>query len=132
MIDLCGIAEHVIGDYKYMMYVIIYFFFFFLIIRHPPRSTLFPYTPLSRSVTAAGAATASISTTLPGRRYVEVRRLIKIRRHHQQIANVIDLCGRLALDLIGRGDGDHTFVDRKSTRLNSRHLVISYAVFCLK
>src|SRR5256885_9595897 len=63
-------------------------------IRRPPRSTLFPYTTLFRSID-------------PGR----------VRRPGQRPA-----AGRL----LGRG------TDRKSTRLNSSHLVISYAVFCLK
>src|SRR5256885_6620315 len=69
------------------------FFFFFLMIRRPPRSTLFPYTTLFRSVVV-----------------VEV----DVPLHHE-------------------GDSDPSGrVDRKSTRLNSSHLVISYAVFCLK
>src|SRR5258708_25924039 len=77
--------------------------FFFLMIRRPPRSTLFPYTTLFRSKIADGGG--------------------------------------------GRGPSDHTsfynknipvlffftgIQDRKSTRLNSSHQIISYAVFCLK
>src|SRR3974390_3667875 len=68
-------------------------FFFFLMIRRPPRSTLFPYTTLFRSVRALVAA-------LPERE----RQVLYMR----------------------------FFEDRKSTRLNSSHLYISYAVFCLK
>src|SRR5256885_3565948 len=86
---------------------LLFFFFFFLMIRRPPRSTLFPYTTLFRS-------------RLP------------------------DAQGRdLGLDVlhgvVDREAGGHraprrvdVHVDRKSTRLNSSHLVISYAVFCLK
>src|SRR5256885_15119577 len=70
------------------------FFFFFLMIRRPPRSTLFPYTTLFRSV----PKTDALSTTSGG---------------------------AAAL-------GHNPDTDRKSTRLNSSHLVISYAVFCLK
>src|SRR5205085_9318363 len=64
--------------------------------RPPPRSTLFPYTPLFRSDGA-------------------------LRRRHRHVAGVA--CGP------GSG-GDRS--DRKSTRLNSSHSQISYAVFCLK
>src|SRR5260221_6480266 len=71
--------------------------FFFLMIRRPPRSTLFPYTTLFRSVNE-------------GKRFVVRRR-------------------RTCIPLHGRGDARG---DRKSTRLNSSHTVISYAVFCLK
>src|SRR2546426_5719925 len=71
-------------------------FFFFLMIRRPPRSTLFPYTTLFRS--------------LP-RRTAGRGRAWKTRR---------------------RVTGSAAARDRKSTRLNSSHLVISYAVFCLK
>src|SRR5256885_9702708 len=70
-------------------------------IRRPPRSTLFPYTTLFRSLKIACAGAGLLE-------------------RRQFVANV----GR---DLRRLGD-----VDRKSTRLNSSHLVISYAVFCLK
>src|SRR6266850_2683704 len=73
-------------------------FFFFLMIRRPPRSTLFPYTTLFRSLARRDRARPDFR----------------------------------------RGDGRGRRLppggagDRKSTRLNSSHLVISYAVFCLK
>src|SRR2546430_3836375 len=75
--------------YSYLLFV----FFFFLMIRRPPRSTLFPYTTLFRS-------------------------LVALLAEHP-------------------GDGVHhvrfpAAIDRKSTRLNSSHSQISYAVFCLK
>src|SRR5260221_10908084 len=80
-----------------MLGILSFFFFFFLMIRRPPRSTLFPYTTLFRS---------------------------------------------LLFNNAGRGNPPGSFldwtpeqwreVDRKSTRLNSSHTVISYAVFCLK
>src|SRR5256885_11129554 len=78
--------------------------FFFLMIRRPPRSTLFPYTTLFRSRGARHTATCGEACASPH-------------------VTVVD----------GRGDSREGHnVDRKSTRLNSSHLVISYAVFCLK
>src|SRR5256885_10940563 len=90
-------------------------FFFFLMIRRPPRSTLFPYTTLFRSAS---------ETPKP-----ESFRGPRIRVHAGK--------RRLALRqwLVDAGLGGlvdlrpYALVDRKSTRLNSRHLVISYAVF---
>src|SRR5256885_11754143 len=80
-------------------------FFFFLMIRRPPRSTLFPYTTLFRSpVRARGRRRrASMSGAERESQARPTRRPAPGRRR-----------------------------DRKSTRLNSSHLVISYAVFCLK
>src|SRR5256885_10662783 len=89
------------------------FFFFFLMIRRPPRSTLFPYTTLFRSLGLGQAGGDQEG------RYQQGARV----RHHAALL-------RLQLDRArrpGPGPGD-----RKSTRLNSSHLVISYAVFCLK
>src|SRR5256885_8106482 len=86
-------------------------------IRRPPRSTLFPYTTLFRSHARLerrpGAALA-----LDGEGILLLARdLVALR----------DQLGRLA-----QRDRPVLFQDRKSTRLNSSHLVISYAVFCLK
>src|SRR2546426_7598921 len=79
-------------------------------IRRPPRSTLFPYTTLFRSVRVApGVVRGPAPAVGPGDGHARGRR---------PAALVHDLQGE-------RGD-------RKSTRLNSSHLVISYAVFCLK
>src|SRR5256885_7574384 len=89
-------------------------------IRRPPRSTLFPYPTLFRSVgTRADAAHAG----LPRRR----------RRHREEIvrARPVGLYFE-DLRLVLRAGRDAEAADRKSTRLNSSHLVISYAVFCLK
>src|SRR2546426_4435307 len=83
------------------------FFFFFLMIRRPPRSTLFPYTTLFRSRGAARGRGGPL--------HARDRRAAGLPAQHGEDA---PLPG-------GRGD-------RKSTRLNSSHLVISYAVFCLK
>src|SRR5438445_10141534 len=74
-------------------------------IRRPPRSTLFPYTTLFRSRKWAGTRMADSA--------------------RQPVERVNELLGLL------RGEDDRT-EDRKSTRLNSSHANISYAVFCLK
>src|SRR2546426_2021422 len=77
-------------------------------IRRPPRSTLFPYTTLFRSRLARNF----LLQVLGSRRRPLVHPILGARR---------------GLDVQAGGVGD-----RKSTRLNSSHLVISYAVFCLK
>src|SRR5258708_24618539 len=73
--------------------------FFFLMIRRPPRSTLFPYTTLFRSLSAELADGC----------------LRSVRYGSLEILRSVAFA-----------------VDRKSTRLNSSHQIISYAVFCLK
>src|SRR2546430_12877870 len=80
-------------------------------IRHPPKSTLFPYTPLFRSMSTLMYERGSYGARLHliFKRYIT--RLIELSR-------TIQRNGRPA--------------DRKSTRLNSSHSQISYAVFCLK
>src|SRR2546426_7623362 len=74
-------------------------------IRRPPRSTLFPYTTLFRSLIPVDVQVTGM----------------------QALDHVLQLPG----DGLGVADND-IIEDRKSTRLNSSHLVISYAVFCLK
>src|SRR3712207_6032050 len=87
--------------------------FFFLMIRRPPRSTLFPYTTLFRSTSLLSAdfSDGFQTTVLPISAAV-VGRLPPI---------AVKLNGVIA-----------STKDRKSTRLNSSHANISYAVFCLK
>src|SRR5256885_3627950 len=85
--------------------------FFFLMIRRPPRSTLFPYTTLFRS----GVDAHDTHPLVPG--------------VHTQIRP--DEFRALRLGVVHQGESG-CGPDRKSTRLNSSHLVISYAVFCLK
>src|SRR5258708_31657567 len=84
-------------------------------IRRPPRSTLFPYTTLFRSSS--------------GKRGIPPRHA------------AYESSDQSNLDQVGRGDGRNkrsvwtvatSPLDRKSTRLNSSHQIISYAVFCLK
>src|SRR5256885_9948617 len=86
-------------------------------IRRPPRSTLFPYTTLFRS--AVERRLEHADGPLLGRELAEAL-------HHQRAFGRID--GEL---VAGPIEGEHFVADRKSTRLNSSHLVISYAVFCL-
>src|SRR5256885_13286110 len=94
-------------------------------IRRPPRSTLFPYTTLFRShVRALRRAfelrpEAIFLVTDADDLTAEQVRLIAAINHDHVILHTINV-------------GQATSADRKSTRLNSSHLVISYAVFCLK
>src|SRR5438876_6008232 len=82
---------------------IFFFFFFFLMIRRPPRSTLFPYTTLFRS-------------------------LVQLDQHACVCHQSVGMCRLLRQEAVQGQLGE----DRKSTRLNSSHPSISYAVFCLK
>src|SRR2546429_4406528 len=90
-----------------------FFFFFFLMIRRPPRSTLFPYTTLFRSLDGVRACTgghARVALADSQERALGIpRRDFLGGRHYAALGS-----------------------DRKSTRLNSSHGYISYAVFCLK
>src|SRR5436190_18330842 len=83
----------------------IFMFFFYLMIRQPPRSTLFPYTTLFRS-----------------------------RRENPHLARQPRGRAKAGDGAVRRPEGLDGVArrDRKSTRLNSSHTVISYAVFCLK
>src|SRR2546429_2940177 len=82
-----------------------FFFFFFLMIRRPPRSTLFPYTTLFRSMSSVELLDLiRKSGVIPAERLPDPATL----------------------------PPEATKADRKSTRLNSSHGYISYAVFCLK
>src|SRR2546430_3139603 len=102
----------------------LFFFFFFLMIRRPPRSTLFPYTTLFRSPVRRGGprerqdlgpvqllrpADGNGAARLPGD---------AVREDRPEVGH--------------EGAEVHERRDRKSTRLNSSHSQISYAVFCLK
>src|SRR5256885_3742198 len=87
-------------------------------IRRPPRSTLFPYTTLFRSLQLGGRPRGESS------RGTFALHLGQSRRQRMQPAHRVDVAG-----VAVPGDASQ---DRKSTRLNSSHLVISYAVFCLK
>src|SRR5256885_12236090 len=89
-------------------------------IRRPPRSTLFPYTTLFRSMSATAAAMRFEANH-------DRNMLAQVKRLNTGILSVSD-DERYVTLLLAEIDTR----DRKSTRLNSSHLVISYAVFCLK
>src|SRR5260221_9639975 len=82
-------------------------------IRRPPRSTLFPYTTLFRSLPAATAPRSGIDGSIMGHLYAGADSM------------TTDPLGQVLSTTVMQED-------RKSTRLNSSHTVISYAVFCLK
>src|SRR5689334_24080816 len=84
-----------------------YFFFFFLMIRRPPRSTLFPYTTLFRSLLMHELLAALVGLLVSA---IGLLVFFDTRPVHSEARQT----------------------DRKSTRLNSSHRSISYAVFCLK
>src|SRR2546426_5508177 len=86
-------------------------------IRRPPRSTLFPYTTLFRSLLRIVLAGQSqLRALLLHPELVQLNQRITLRWHMGPLSRRETVA----------------YVDRKSTRLNSSHLVISYAVFCLK
>src|SRR5256885_11630840 len=85
-------------------------FFFFLMIRRPPRSTLFPYPTPFRSVRAGTV----------------------LCRVHAASRAAADAALASLGDAFKIAEAAPALTDRKSTRLNSSHLVISYAVFCLQ
>src|SRR5690606_40758360 len=104
-------------DFLTLSLSVIIFLLFFVRIRLPPRSTLFPYTTLFRSVMKHTAR--------------KVRRLYRnqvIAGFAGSVADAITLFEKFEGKL--EEHGGH--LDRKSTRLNSSHVKISYAVFCLK
>src|SRR2546426_9012394 len=82
-------------------------------IRRPPRSTLFPYTTLFRSPGSCHGRRRPTSAWRERARTADTQRVAQELRRHRSRSS----CATR---------------DRKSTRLNSSHLVISYAVFCLK
>src|SRR3712207_8444773 len=86
--------------------------------RRPPRSTLFPYTTLFRSATYTINDERKELIDFAGPYYVAGQDIMVPSGNPEQIEGPDDLAGKR--------------VDRKSTRLNSSHANISYAVFCLK
>src|SRR2546426_8834585 len=91
-------------------------------IRRPPRSTLFPYTTLFRSPMRTVRADGSVRLIFIGFAVLDDTAV----RTPRSAASPETRAAR------GAHNGDSAGTDRKSTRLNSSHLVISYAVFCLK
>src|SRR5258708_31301208 len=85
-------------------------------IRRPPRSTLFPYTTLFRSLPTFGVFVCRVG-----------------RRHFTKIGKRgLTLTAQIVVYFLRVCSKCKTPLDRKSTRLNSSHQIISYAVFCLK
>src|SRR5258708_26127207 len=95
-------------------------------IRHPPRSTLFPYPTLFRSFVTRKLTNAVARIKL-GLQSDIVLGNIDSRRDWGYAGDYVK-----AMWLMLQQDEPSDFVDRKSTRLNSSHQIISYAVFCLK
>src|SRR3712207_6939224 len=96
--------------------------YFFLMIRRPPRSTLFPYTTLFRS----------FLQLVPQGADRDAEDIGGVGAVAEAVLQRVE--DQLLLD-VGDGPADeaaHGHLDRKSTRLNSSHANISYAVFCLK
>src|SRR2546427_3463417 len=89
-----------------------FIFFFFLMIRRPPRSTLFPYTTLFRSLSTGTLYYVSVTA-------------VDTSGSESGCATVASAVAPIDFGVSPTGD-------RKSTRLNSSHSQISYAVFCLK
>src|SRR5690349_23748134 len=94
---------------------LLFFLFFFFMIRRPPSSTLFPYTTLFRSVVEADPRRLDDLGDLLG----------DVGRAGGRVGDR-EKCVGEAVEVVDRAR------DRKSTRLNSSHVEISYAVFCLK
>src|SRR5258708_18894713 len=92
--------------------------FFFLMIRRPPRSTLFPYTTLFRSLEEARALGELLKQGWKPNRTI--------------IYGAWDGEEPMLLGSTAWAETHGRELDRKSTRLNSSHQIISYAVFCLK
>src|SRR5690606_39911810 len=97
---------------------------FFLLVRPPPRSPLFPYTTLFRSFILPQPSIVAASSNSAG--------MVRINCTSKNMKNALPK--KLGI-IIGLNELNHPNLenrDRKSTRLNSSHVKISYAVFCLK
>src|SRR3712207_8826757 len=93
-------------------------------IRRPPRSTLFPYTTLFRSLSEAGVQVI--------RRAHAVQPVAALQSEYSLWWREPEAAILPTLEELGVGFVPFSPLDRKSTRLNSSHANISYAVFCLK
>src|SRR3712207_7637366 len=95
-------------------------------IRRPPRSTLFPYTTLFRS------ASTMLVRMKVGPILVDAKGVSRLYQTRVRRSDMLLLVGAALLALIVVSAVSQPARDRKSTRLNSSHANISYAVFCLK
>src|SRR5437660_6247421 len=89
-------------------------------LQRPPRSTLFPYTTLFRSMHVGRTHRKTIVSPMSGRITNRTRKIMKARKKYESSGRPSRLWTQ------------REKADRKSTRLNSSHVAISYAVFCLK
>src|SRR3712207_7975892 len=96
-------------------------------IRRPPRSTLFPYTTLFRSPAQVREPVRHATAHVRLERGVDVL-VVGVRARELVVLRIAAAGEEEPRAVVGRG----AHVDRKSTRLNSSHANISYAVFCLK
>src|SRR5690606_39717732 len=106
--------------------------FVFVLIRRPPLSTLFPYTTLFRSVSLDQSFVHKCRVRGPHKPQTDFTCRLK-----QKAFQLLQLLKKLPIRMpacpdIGFGWQAGEVLDRKSTRLNSSHVKISYAVFCLK
>src|SRR5689334_23787580 len=99
--------------------------FLFSMIRRPPRSTLFPYTTLFRSIGGTDNFGTDDELIMFDPTFQTWTTVAEMPTDRDSIAAAVGSDGRIYV--IGGTD-----IDRKSTRLNSSHSSISYAVFCLK
>src|SRR3712207_8525326 len=95
-------------------------------IRRPPRSTLFPYTTLFRS--EGGFAGAALAHAID---HIGLFTVHRLQHRPKQFRRVLEV-GVDDQDIVAAAQVESRCQDRKSTRLNSSHANISYAVFCLK
>ena len=114
--------------------IVYLYIFFFLMIRRPPRSTLFPYTTLFRSISIWPRRSPRpmlwpTSISKPDNLPATGARKFMLSKVCMEMERLF--CKRLPVSL-RKASCSSCIRDRKSTRLNSSHLVISYAVFCLK
>src|SRR5207253_8700883 len=95
----------------------------------PPKPPLFPYTTLFRSHPSAEAELRRVAESI-GAKYPDVVAIAAV--HRVSDLTVGDLAVVVGVSCPHRAEAFHACQDRKSTRLNSSHVAISYAVFCLK
>src|SRR5690606_41606108 len=100
--------------------------FFFLLVPRPPSSTLFPYTTLFRS----RGLVRFLFVLRAQDGFLVIRH--GTRLSDRSLDSFLDRCHNVSNGAAVRQRDLELFVDRKSTRLNSSHVKISYAVFCLK
>src|SRR5207253_9188525 len=102
--------------------------FFFCLLRLPPRSTLFPYTTLFRS----GCANTQPRGRMGTLRHSGKRHRARTNRRHGRNEAPCARASKRETAAPHSAGAVRPHQDRKSTRLNSSHVAISYAVFCLK